>query len=42
MGTYGRAKMIEEFDDQDVAKRTALVYQSMGVISPGVIEPSYS
>jgi len=42
MGTYGRAKMIEEFDDQDVAKRTALIYQSMGVFSSGQLERSYS
>lgn len=41
MGTYGRAKMIEEFDDQDVAKRTALIYQSMGVFSPGQLERSF-
>lgn len=41
MGTYGRAKMIEEFDDQDVAKRTALIYQAMGVLSPGQLERSY-
>jgi glycosyltransferase involved in cell wall biosynthesis len=42
MGEYGRAKMIEEFDDQDVAQRTALIYQSMGVFSPGQLERSYS
>jgi len=34
MGAYGRRKMVEEFDDQDVAQRTALIYQSMGVLLP--------
>ena len=32
MGRAGRQKMVLEFDDQEVARRTANVYQVMGAI----------
>lgn len=32
MGEAGRAKMLAEFDDQDVARRTVAIYEEVGVL----------